>query len=223
MTAARPAPAPARGRSRSRSSARSEPDDRAEGARPGRPRSAEADRAIDAAALDLFAECGFDGVTIEAVAQRAGVARSTVYRRYPCKTDLLVDAAARLTDEVRSVPDTGTIEGDLLEVGRQLRHMLTATQVGRTVPAAIAAAARHPELATAHRAMVRQRRGEFKVVIARAVERGELPTDVDPDLLLDLVLAPLFYRVLLSGEPFTDRHLRRLVRTAVAGARHGDD
>ncbi|MFN8039976.1 MAG: TetR/AcrR family transcriptional regulator [Acidimicrobiales bacterium] len=218
MTAPRSSPAV----DRARSAGPCLPDDRTEAARPGRPRSAEADRAIDAAALDLFAECGFDGVTIEAVAQRAGVARSTVYRRYPCKADLLVDAAARLTDEVRTVPDTGTIEGDLLEVGRQLRHMLTATQVGRTVPAAIAAAARHPELATAHRAMVRQRRGEFKVVIARAVERDELPADVDADLLLDLVLAPLFYRVLLSGEPVTDRYLRRIVGSAVEGARRGD-
>lgn len=196
--------------------------DRPDAARPGRPRSAEADRAIDTAALDLFAECGFDGVTIEAVAQRAGVARSTVYRRYPCKADLLVEAAARVTDEVRSVPDTGSVEDDLLEVGRQLRHMLTATLVGRTVPAAVAAAARHPELATAHRAMVRQRRGETKTVIARAVERGELPEGVDADLLLDLVLAPIFYRVLLSGEPVTDRYLRRVVRTAVEGARRGD-
>jgi len=207
---------------RSRPAGAPVPDDRAEAARPGRPRSAEADRAIDAAALDLFAECGFDGVTIEAVAQRAGVARSTVYRRYPCKADLLIDAAARLTDEVRRVPDTGSIEDDLLEVGRQLRHMLTATQVGRTVPAAVAATARHPELATAHRAMVRRRRGETKAVIARAVERGELPTAVDADLLLDLVLAPIFYRVRLSGEPVTDRYLPRLVRTAVEGARRGD-
>ncbi|MEZ5141849.1 MAG: TetR/AcrR family transcriptional regulator [Acidimicrobiales bacterium] len=186
---------------------------------PGRPRSAEADRAIDRAALELLAEAGFEGVTIEEVAARAGVARSTVYRRYPCKTDLLVDAAARTSDDARSVPDTGTIEGDLLDVAHQLHRMLTDSLIGRTVPAAIAAAARHPELAEGHRAMVQRRRSGTRAVIDRAVARGELPDDIDTDLLLDLVSAPIFYRVLISGEPVTDRYLRRLVRTAVEGVR----
>lgn len=198
---------------------RTEPSDATgpSGCGPGRPRSARADRAILAAALDLFAEVGYEGLTIEAVAARAGVARSTVYRRYPGKADLLVAAAARASDERRHVPDTGRLADDMAAVARRLHQMLDESDVGRSVPAAIAAAARHPELAEAHRSMVRRRRDETRAVIERGVARGELPAGVDAELALDLLAAPIFYRTLISREPVDDAYIARLVPTVLAG------
>jgi hypothetical protein len=120
-------------------------------------------------------------------------------------------------DEQRPVPDTGGVAGDMAAVAHRLHHLLTESALGPSVPAAIAAAARHPELAESHRSMVRRRREETRTVIERAVARGELPADVDAELALDLLAAPIFYRTLISGDPVDDAFIDRLVPTVLAG------
>jgi AcrR family transcriptional regulator len=179
--------------------------------RPGRPRSVVADEAILDAATDAFIELGWDGLTMEGVAARAGVGKTTIYRRYPSRLDLLLAAADRLAQQKGPVPDTGTLRGDLLGLVRAYLDMLTGTRAGRAIPAMVAATARNPELAIAYRGFVAERRRESAATIERAVVRGELPADVDRHLMLDLLVAPLFYRAFVSREPLNDAYFAELV------------
>ena len=103
--------------------------------RRGRPRSEQADRAILDAALELFADAGFDGLTVEGVAARAGVGKATIYRRYPCKVDLVMASARFLTQVEAPQPDTGRVEDDLRATARGLVHLLTETAAGGAVRA----------------------------------------------------------------------------------------
>ncbi len=194
----------------------------AAGARPpearpaGRPRSAEADRAIIDAAIDEFIEMGWDGLTVEGVAARAGVGKATIYRRYPSKLDLLLAAAELLAEEKGPLPDTGTLAGDLHALGRSYARTLTRTRAGRAIPATVAAMERSPEVARAHRQFVAARRAAMSALVTRAVERGELEPDVDAPLMVDMLVGPLFYRVLFSQEPVGDRVVDALVDRVLA-------
>jgi AcrR family transcriptional regulator len=111
----------------------------AEARKPGRPRSAEADGAILEAAVDLFAEGGFDGLTVEGVAARANVGKATIYRRYPCKVDMVIAASRSFAlDDDDLLPDTGTTRGDLRALVGGVIAMLTTTPIGRALPSMVA-------------------------------------------------------------------------------------
>ena len=179
--------------------------------RPGRPRSAVADEAILDAATEAFIECGWDGLTIEGVAARAGVGKTTIYRRYPGRLDLLVAAAERLAEEKGAIPDTGTLRGDLVALVDAYLRMLTDTRAGRAIPAMVAATARNPDVATAYRAFIAQRRRESAAPFARATRRGEIAADADVGLALDLLLAPLFYRTFVSRDTVNRSYTEALV------------
>jgi AcrR family transcriptional regulator len=183
----------------------------------GRPRSAEADDAIAHAALALLAESGFDGVTVEAVAQRAGVARSTVYRRYPGKPELLVTVLQHACGATFDDPDTGSVVGDLVAVAEALHLSLDTTDLGRALPAVIAAAAVHPEVARAHRTFVAGRRRVALASVRRGIERGEVDPGVEPDTLVDLVVGPVFHRHFVSGRPISEGWIAQIVERAVRG------
>jgi AcrR family transcriptional regulator len=183
----------------------------------GRPRSTEADDAIAHAALALLAESGFDGVTVEAVAQRAGVARSTVYRRYPGKPELLVSVLQHACGATFDDPDTGSVVTDLVAVADALHHSLGTTDLGRALPAVIAAAAVHPEVAAAHRTFVSGRRRVALASVRRGIERGELDPEVEPDTVVDLVVGPVFHRHFVSRRPVTDAWIHEIVARAVRG------
>ncbi len=184
----------------------------------GRPRSTEADEAIAHAALTLLGETGFEGVTVEAVAARAGVAKSTVYRRYPGKPELLVEVIRQASCAPMVVPDTGTVEGDLVAIAEHLRQSFTRTDLGRALPAVVAAAARHPEVASAHRTYVSARRSVVIDAIERGIERGEIDPAVDPELLIDMIVGPLFHRAFVSRRPIDNALVVELVSRALRGA-----
>ncbi|MGZ4735083.1 MAG: TetR/AcrR family transcriptional regulator [Acidimicrobiia bacterium] len=179
--------------------------------RPGRPRSVAADEAILDAATDAFIELGWDGLTIEGVAASAGVGKTTIYRRYSCRLDLLLAAAERLAQEEGAAPDTGTLHGDLVALVDAYLRMLTGTRSGRAIPAMVAATARNPELAIAYRSFIAARRRESAMPFERAIARGELEADVDLQLVMDLLVAPLFYRAFVSREPLDDAYIASLV------------
>ncbi len=179
--------------------------------RPGRPRSAEADAAILDAAIDAFIAGGWDGLSFEGVAAAAGVGKTTVYRRYPCRLDLILAAAQKLAEEKGAAPDTGTLRGDLRALADSYLRMVAETRAGRAIPAMVAATARNAELAAAYRSFIGDRRRTFAVPLARAVRRGELALEADPQLVLDLLVAPLFYRAFVSREPLDDRYVDALV------------
>ena len=179
-------------------------------ARRGRPRSEEADRAIEAAAVELLVEVGFAGMSIEAIAARAGVGKATIYRRWPAKEDLVVQAVTRRCAEEVVIPDTGSLRDDLLVMfGDQLRRY---RRDGDILRAFAAEQWRHPELASAFRAnFLTERRAAIRAVFERAVARGELPEGTDVQLLADLCPALLWHRMAVTGDPLGDDLPARLV------------
>jgi AcrR family transcriptional regulator len=184
----------------------------------GRPRSVEADEAILDAAIDAFVEHGWNGLTIEGVAARAGVGKATIYRRYESRMDLLFAAARKLAQERDPVPDTGTLRGDLLAMVDSFTGMVTNTRHGQAIPEMVAATAKHPELNAPYREFLSDRRNAWRTAIGRGVDRGELPDGLDREMLVDLLVGPLFYRALVSHEPITADYRERLVDAALDAA-----
>jgi AcrR family transcriptional regulator len=184
---------------------------------PGRPRDARADRAILDATLELAGTVGLGGLTMDAVAAKAGVSKATIYRRWSSKESLVLDAwMAVFTDD--TIPDTGTIEGDLTILMGGLRDNISKGLLARVLPQMVAASQVNEELAAAYRAFVAHRRRRTLVVLERAIARGELPP-VDVDLVQDLLVGPLFYRTLMSGAVSDDDTVATVVKTVLAGVR----
>jgi len=176
--------------------------------RPGRPRSTHADRAILDAALEQFAELGFEGLSIEGVAAGAGVAKATIYRRYPSKEDLILAACDHFVRQRGAPANTGSLRGDVEALVANVVDLVTNTIAGRTIPQMVAAAAWSSGLAAAHRAFIAERRAKGVEAIWRGVERGEVRADVDPEVAADLIAGPVFYRHLLSGGSLDARFRR---------------
>ena len=181
----------------------------------GRPRSPEADEAILCATIELFAETGYEGLTVEAIATRAGVSKATVYRRYRGKVDLVIAACRAYADVGRRAADTGSWRGDLLELVDVLVATLTTTPLGRVMPRMVADSARVPELAVELQHIVRETRVRHRVVLERAVASGELRADADPELVSDALVGPVFYRLLVSRAPLDDEFTQSLVESVV--------
>lgn len=183
--------------------------------RPGRPRSVECDEAILAAAIDILAEVGLGGLTIEGVAARAGVGKATIYRRYPGKVELVVAAIRCFAHVDEPAPDTGSTAGDLRAVVDGLVAMLNTTPLGRALPILVAARARAKELDVAYREIVTERRAHSVAVIERGVRRGELRADIDPEVLVDCFVGPIFYRFLITNEPLDETFAAALVASTL--------
>lgn len=166
----------------------------------GRPRDAAADEAILAATVDLLGEVGFTGLTVDAVATRAGVGKATIYRRWSGKEQLVLDAltASRMQLEV---PDTGSLRGDLLAFYLPLTEAEAQAGAIRLMPALAAQAAVDDQLAERLRAFVSDRRGPVAELMARGRARGEVGDDLDVELAIDLVTGPIMYRLYFSGLP----------------------
>ena len=184
----------------------------------GRPRSQDADEAILRAVLDVFAESGYEGLTVETVAERAGVAKTTIYRRYPNKGELLHAALHRTESPEPLAAPTDSLAEDLVRMARRLRDKFGSPGVGSLIPTLVDASQRHPEFAAAHHRFLEERRRAGTERIRLAIREGELPADVDPDLVLDLVVATIFYRTFVTGAPLDDEVLREVVRLALTGA-----
>jgi AcrR family transcriptional regulator len=182
----------------------------AERRRPGRPREARADEAIVAAVLDLLNEVGFSGLTIDAVAHRAGVGKATIYRRWEGKEQLVLDALTAGRLEFVE-PDTGTVRGDLLAYYLPLTESDAQQGAVGLMPALAAEAAINADLAERLRAFVSDRRGPVAAILERARERGELDDDLDLDLTIDLLTGPIMYRLYFSGGPVDPGMIQQLV------------
>lgn len=176
----------------------------------GRPRSLEADRAIHAATLALLGEVGYGQLTMAGVAERAGVSSATLYRRVTGKEDLVVGALESVLPD-RPPVDTGSLEGDLREALRRIADTLAGAN-GRLLLGMSGEMVRHPKLARAVKVRFSEPlRDSVVAMLQRAVERGELPERIDPDLAQSLVFGPLHYRLLLSDEPIGPAIVDRLV------------
>lgn len=191
----------------------------------GRPRDPERSRAIIDAARELLHEGGWPALTIEAVAARANVGRPTVYRRWPTKGHLAVaiaeaefhELAAMVPVEV-SLPDTGSLAGDLGVLAVGLRGLLGALGERGLHPGVLSEILLDPELARHFRAeLSAPDRDRVAEVVRRAIERGEARPDLDPALVIDALSALVVYFLYLVHEPVGDRELARIVDLLVRG------
>lgn len=190
--------------------------------RRGRPRSAQADRAILTAAADLLAERGLAEMPIEEVAARAGVGKATVYRRWPSRGALALDAFLAEFAGQQRLPDTGTLHGDLLAALRSWVRAVTRTRAGRMLAGLIAAAQHDPALAAAWRDRVMgPLRARHATMLRRAIARGEIPASTDIDVALDLMYGAAYHRLLHGHQPLTSTFTRRVVDVIVAGLTAG--
>jgi AcrR family transcriptional regulator len=184
-------------------------------------RSARVREAVLSAVLHELEASGITGLSVEAVASRAGVNKTTIYRRWPTLDDLLVDALTEWSEDANPVPDTGSIEAALLTVGRQLANQLNAG-VGRQIAAVVLTAGlRSPQLRDATRRFFEQQALRATPQIAQAIERGELPANTDANALLTTFRAPLFYRMVTTGDAIDDDLIAQATRVALTAARAG--
>ena len=182
----------------------------------GRPRSSVCDHAILDAALVEYGGNGLDGMSVDAVAARAGVSKATIYRRYPSKVDLVVAAAVAACEEAAPSADTGSLRGDLVAVLRNLRRTLEDPVTGAAKRMLLVDSRRNDELSRTHRELVHNRRAYASALLRRAIERGELREDIDLDFAVDQIGAPLFYRHLLMHERVNDDYIDHVVEDFVA-------
>ena len=186
---------------------------------PGRPRDPQVDRAILAATLELLGEEGFDHLSIEAVAARAGVGKTTVYRRWPSKIPLVVDALTAMKPPTPSViPDEVSTRDALVRAmgGFTKPHEGSAARV---LAGLVDAMSRNEELATAVRAvLVTERQRGLVEVIERGKRRGEIRPDVDARVMIDLLGGPLVLRRLITGDPVNARLAHAIVDLVMDGA-----
>jgi AcrR family transcriptional regulator len=159
-----------------------------------------------AAVLELIGEVGFGRVSMEAVASRARVARSTLYRNWGDLPTLLGDTL-RAQLQVALTPDTGDLRGDLLAGLRTAAGFLEDRDLRGMVLAMLAEALRDPEVGRVHLEHEVRRRERFRGVLERGQRRGELPEDVDLDVVIDDLVAPVFHRALLLGQDIDETFL----------------
>jgi AcrR family transcriptional regulator len=184
---------------------------------PGRPRSAAAHRAILDATVRLLSEVGFAATTVEAVAARAGVGKATVYRRWPSKVPLVIDALDARAIEQVPIPRTGSVRGDLIEFLVGLVETMSGPD-GRLVAPLLAEISRNQELAEAFRRdLVAPRRAGMEEIMREGMARGELRPDLDVDLALDTPVGIIFQRLLILGEPVDKEVVRRIVDQLLEG------
>jgi AcrR family transcriptional regulator len=190
----------------------------------GRPRSEKAQKAILAAAIDLLLEHGLHAMSMDAVAERAGVSKATIYRWWPSKELLALDALA--TEWQVTGPavtrDTGSLRGDLLARLRPWLRQLRDKPYGRVVAGLVATAQADAEFAELYlERFVRPRRDAMRPILLRAIDRGEIPRSVDLEVALDLIYGPIYHRMLHGHAPLDERFARNLVDTILAGIAPG--
>lgn len=180
-------------------------------------RSERARRAIYAAALSLVAENGYRRITIEGIAARAGVGKQTIYRWWPSKADVVLDALLDLTSAKIAVPDTGSLPDDLVAfLGDTFRQRgQRPVLIGLMAQALL-----DPAFATAFRdRFLFGRRAVLREILDRAAARGEIAEGIDPELLIDVVYGVLWYRLLLDHAPLDEAAGAQLASLVVRAVR----
>jgi AcrR family transcriptional regulator len=167
--------------------------------------------------LAMLAEKGYEQLTIEGVAQRSGVNKTTVYRWWPSKAALVADALIEARALEFAVPDTGSLEGDLTELATSIAALLTTPPSADIAVAALAASAGHPELAASVRGFFADRLTREQPIFDRAVARGELAKDADLMTIVDLIAGAIWLRVAFRGQPADTTFVSDIIRTLLHG------
>lgn len=185
---------------------------------PGRPRDEQASEEILGAAVALLTEQGFGGVTVDAVAQRAGVSKATIYRRWPTKEALFLGAASCLSGGPPETPDAGSLREDLRVLLTSFIAVLREGLPGEILPELVAESTRRPEIRALLAEFAAERRQRWNTVLERAEARGELRPGLDREVVVDCLTGPLFTRLLVTGKPLDEALAGQVVDVVLAGA-----
>jgi AcrR family transcriptional regulator len=166
------------------------------------------------ATLEELAQGGYGGLSFEAVAARAGVHKTTVYRRWPDRSSLVLDAMLELSSSTVPVPDTGSLRDDLLTLAGAIAANLSSPQVV-AILRTLVAASNEPVIAAASRSYWRARFDLVSQVVSRGIERGELPADASSDPIIEVLIGPLYLRALVTRQPLDAEFVRRCVGAAL--------
>ncbi|GIE81133.1 TetR family transcriptional regulator [Actinoplanes philippinensis] len=176
--------------------------------------------AIRNAVMKELAEVGYGRLSIEAVARRAGVGKTAIYRRWSNKLEMVMEIISDVAERKVPLPDTGSFSGDLslllMIVSTALQHRV-ASQI---IPDLMAEAARNPQIAeTLQRALRTHQQAVGEKLIGQAVARGELPAGTDPEVAVDLILGPLYWRLAVARQPIEEDYLEKFTVAVTAALR----
>jgi AcrR family transcriptional regulator len=171
-----------------------------------------------AATLAELAEGGYSALSLEKVARRAGVHKTTLYRRWGTREELVLEAMLERAGEHITVPDTGSLRQDLLELARTAAANAASPEVAAMARAVAAESPRDSRLAAANRRFWAERLALDGVIVERAIERGEIAPGTDPTRVIEAVVGPIHLRLLLTGEPVDRAFLEGIVEVVVDGA-----
>src|SRR5262245_12441403 len=176
--------------------------------------------AIRDAVMHELAEVGYGRLSIEAVARRAGVGKTAIYRRWSNKLEMVLEIVSDVAGRSVPLPDTGSFAGDLqlimMIVNRALQHRI-ASQI---IPDLMAEAARNPQIAeTLQKALRTHQQAVGEKLVGQAVARGELPAGTDPEVAVDMILGPLYWHLAVSRTELGDDYLEKLTVAVLAALR----
>ena len=190
----------------------------------GRPRSDKAHQAITRAALELVAERGYPGVTIEGIASRAGVAKTTIYRSWPSKAAVVMDAFTRESDSALAFPDTGSAEQDLRQQISHVAKLFSSPEFGRPFVGLLAESQHDSALAEAlEKRLIASRREGAAEVLRRGMARGELRAEANVEVAIDILYGAIYYRLLVSHQPLTSEFANAVVDEVFRGLRDASE
>jgi AcrR family transcriptional regulator len=169
--------------------------------------------------LTLLTEAGLDELTIDEISRRSGVAKTTIYRHWPNRSALVIDACSRMTDSEDAPPDTGSLEGDVRAILTNIAELLETARWSAIVPSIVDAAEHDPAYADIHGAIQRGHAASLRSALDRAAIRGEIPSQVDRQAIIALLLGPLFYRRWFSREKLDAKFVEVIVGSTLAGIR----
>jgi len=182
----------------------------------GRPRDPDMDQTILRATVELLSEVGYVGLTVADVARRAGVSKPAIYRRWSQKSQLVVEA---MVTQMRPGKDneSGSAASDLLALTEQLLSLLTLTPFGRVLPGLVAEMAADPALAASYRDLIiKPNQLQWRAAVERGIASGELSPDTDVDLVLNTLAGPLYFSLLITGDPIDPDYARAAVDLVLA-------
>jgi AcrR family transcriptional regulator len=179
--------------------------------------------AITTAFFAELAEVGYGRLSVDSIVKRAGVGKAAVYRRWPTKKAMAIALITEIAAEANEPPDTGSFEGDVVALTKQLSALLLHPLAGRIIPAVAAEMARDDQLDKLLRETIESpRRQSYAALIRRGIERGEIPADCDLDLALDMLIGPLYWRILVRQKALdfnTTERVAKGLAAAVAATR----
>jgi AcrR family transcriptional regulator len=189
-------------------------------ARPGG-RTARTRAAVLDATIDELAGRGWEQASVETIALRAGVHKTTVYRRWGSKEQLVAEALQAAADSRIQVPDSGDVDQDLRALARAVRAILTSRDGAATVHALVSGAQGSAEVGRVVREFWEARMARVRPIVERAAGRGQLPPGTSATELMKYLAAPLFYQLLVTAEPLTEVTADQAAAAALAAARAG--